>query len=58
VVIEKKKAWLKYRYYDSDHPKHSDEHEAAFDDVQMGLYEKTIYYVEAAFSKGRFDSLL
>jgi hypothetical protein len=58
VVIEKRKAWLKYPYYDSDHPKHSEEDEAAFDDVQMGLYEKVIYYVESAFSKGRFDALL
>jgi len=58
AVIEKKKAWLKYPYYDSEHPKHSEEHEAAFDDVQMGLYEKVIYYVEAAFAKGRFDGLL
>jgi hypothetical protein len=58
VVIEKKKAWLKYPYYDAEHPKYSEEHEAAFDDVQMGLYEKVVHYVEAAFAKGRFDGLL
>lgn len=58
AVIEKRKAWLKYPYRDPEHPRHSEEHEAAFDDIQMGLYEEVIYYVESAFSKGRFDELL
>ena len=58
AVIEKKKAWLKYPYYDEDHPQYSEEHAAKFADVQMGIYEKTIYYVGSAFKKGQFDHLL
>ncbi len=58
AVIEKMKARLKYPYYDDEHPKFSEEHEEKFDDVQMGIYEKTIYYVESAFKKGSFDHLL
>jgi hypothetical protein len=58
AVIEKKKAWLKYPYYDEDHPQYSEEHARKFDDVQMGIYEKTIYYVGSAFKKGQFDHLL
>jgi len=58
VVIEKKKARLKFPFHDDEHPQFSAEHEAKFDDVQMGLYEKTIFYVESAFGKGRFDRLL
>lgn len=57
AVIEKMKARLKYPYYDDEHPKFSEEHEEKFDDVQMGIYEKTIYYVESAFKKGTFDHL-
>lgn len=58
AVIEKKKARLKYPYYDEDHPKYDESHEEKFDDVQMGIYEKTLYYVESAFQKGAFDHLL
>ncbi|WP_445768637.1 hypothetical protein [Rheinheimera sp.] len=58
AVIEKKKARLMYPFYDEDHPRFSEEHEAKFDDVQMGIYEKTIYYVESAFKKGSFDHVL
>lgn len=58
AVIEKRKAWLRYPYYDEDHPLHSAEHEQLFDDIQMGIYEKTIYYIGAAFSPGAFDALL
>lgn len=58
AVIEKRKAWLKYPRYDEDHPQYSQEHEEKFDDVQMGIYEKTIYYVGSAFKKGEFDHLL
>ncbi len=58
VVIEKKKARLMYPYYDDEHPRFSEEHESKFDDVQMGIYEKTIYYVESAFKKGQFDQLI
>jgi len=58
AVIEKRKARLKYSYYDEDHKNYSAEHEEKFDDVQMGVYEKTRHYVESAFKKGRFDHLL
>jgi hypothetical protein len=58
AVIEKKKARLKYPYYDDDHPNYSEEHEDHFNDVQMGIYEKTIYYVESAFKKGEFDEII
>ena len=58
AVIEKRKAWLRYPYYDESHPLHSTEHEEKFDDVQMGIYEKTISYVSAAFKEGTFDKLL
>ena len=58
VVIEKKKAWLKYPHYDDEDPEYNEEHEAKFDDIQMGIYEKTLYYVESAFKKGSFSSLI
>ena len=58
AVIEKKKARLMYPFYDDRHPKGDETHEERFDDVQMGIYEKTIYYVESAFKKGCFDQLL
>jgi hypothetical protein len=58
AVIEKKKACLMYPFYDDEHPNYNKEHEEKFDDVQMGIYEKTIYYVESAFQKNAFDHLL
>ena len=58
AVIEKKKARLKYPYYDEDNPLYDEDHENKFDDVQMGIYEKTIYYVESSFSKNNFKHLL
>lgn len=58
AVIEKKKAWLKYPHYDDEDPEYDEEHEQKFDDIQMGIYEKTIYYVESAFKKGSFTHLI
>ncbi|GAA3930461.1 hypothetical protein [Litoribacillus peritrichatus] len=58
AIIEKKKARLMYPYYDDEHPLYNEEHEQKFDDVQMGIYEKTIYYVESAFKRGQFDHLI
>jgi hypothetical protein len=58
AVVEKKKARLRYPYYDDEHPEYDEGHAEKFDDVQMGIYEKTIYYVESAFKKGMFDHLL
>ena len=43
AVIEKKKAQLKYPFYDDEHPQYDEIHETKFDDVQMGFYEKVIY---------------
>ena len=51
AVIEKKKARLMYPYYDDEHPRYDENHEEKFDDIQMGIYEKTIYYVESAFKR-------
>ncbi|ABC30544.1 hypothetical protein HCH_03813 [Hahella chejuensis KCTC 2396] len=51
AVIEKKKVRLMFPYYDDEHPLFNEEHEKGFDDIQMGIYEKTIYYVESAFKK-------
>lgn len=58
AVIEKKKAWLKYPHYDDEDPNYDKEHEEKFDDIQMGIYEKTIYYVESAFQKDSFSHLI
>lgn len=58
VVIEKKKARLRFPYHDDGHLKYDEKHEAGFDDVQMGIYEKAIYYIESAFNKGSFEHLL
>ena len=56
--LKRKKARLKYPYYDDEHPLYDEAHEDSFDDIQMGIYEKTIYYVESAFNKSSFKHLL
>jgi hypothetical protein len=58
AVIEKKKARLRFPYYDDEHPLYNENHEDSFDDIQMGIYEKTLYYVESAFKKNSFKHLL
>jgi hypothetical protein len=58
AVIERRKAWLRYPFYCDSHPRYSPEHEEGFADVQMGLYEKVLYYVGSAFSKEDFRPLL
>lgn len=58
AVIEKKKARLRFPYYDDEHPLYDENHEDNFDDIQMGIYEKTLYYVESAFKKNSFKHLL
>ncbi|WP_282130425.1 hypothetical protein [Pseudoalteromonas aliena] len=58
AVIEKKKAQLRYPYYDDEHPSYDENHENSFDDIQMGIYEKTIFYVESSFKKNSFNHLL
>ena len=58
VVIEIKKARLKFLFYDDEHPLYDKIHEDNFSDVQMGIYEKTIYYLESAFGIGSFKCLI
>ncbi|MGO3343724.1 MAG: hypothetical protein ACTIM4_00190 [Marinomonas sp.] len=58
AVIEKRKARLRYPYYDDEHPLYNKNHEDSFDDIQMGLYEKTLYCVESAFYQSSFKHLL
>jgi hypothetical protein len=58
AVIEKKKARLRFPYYDDEHPLYDENHEDNFDDIQMGIYEKAIYYVESSFTKHSFKHLL
>jgi protoporphyrinogen oxidase len=42
-------ALLKFPYWDDSEPNYSPEHEDKFQDVQMGIYEKTVYYVSQHF---------
>lgn len=58
AIIEKQKAVLRFPYYDEDHPNHDPAHADGFDDVQMGIYEKTIYYIESEFKKGLYEALM
>lgn len=43
-------ALLRYPFWDDESPEYDQAHEDAFQDVQMGIFEKTVYYVEQAFS--------
>lgn len=47
--IEMQKALLKYPYTDDEDEKYNPDHEAKFDDVMMGVYEKTYYYLRTEF---------
>ncbi|MDR6984324.1 hypothetical protein J2X32_002968 [Rheinheimera pacifica] len=47
--IEMQKALLKYPYTDDEDENYNPEHEAQFDDVMMGIYEKTYYYLRTEF---------
>lgn len=38
-------ALLRYPYWDDSEANHVPEHEDKFQDIQMGIYEKTIHYV-------------
>ncbi|RUL69014.1 hypothetical protein [Dyella choica] len=42
-------ALLKYPYWDDTEASHLPEHEEKFQDVQMGIYEKTIHYISNHF---------
>jgi hypothetical protein len=42
-------ALLKYLYWDDTEANYLPEHEERFQDVQMGIYEKTVHYVSNHF---------
>ncbi len=42
-------AQLKYPYWDEDLPEYDKHHEDAFQDVQMGIFEKTVMYLSQSF---------
>ena len=47
--LEMLEASLKYPFWDEDSPNFDRRHESAFQDVQMGIFEKTVMYVGQAF---------
>jgi hypothetical protein len=47
--IEMLDAGLKYPFWDEDSPNYDQAHEAAFQDVQMGIFEKTAMYLGQEF---------
>jgi hypothetical protein len=42
-------ALLKYPYWDDSEENHVQEHEDQFQNVQMGIYEKTVYFIGIHF---------
>ena len=42
-------ALLRYPYWDDTEPTYVAEHEDSFHDVQMGIFEETIYYISNNF---------
>ncbi|EIL93627.1 MULTISPECIES: hypothetical protein [Rhodanobacter] len=47
--VEMLNASLKYPYWDEDAPRYDPAHEDAFQDVQMGLFEKVAMYLGQDF---------
>jgi len=47
--LEVLEARLRYPFWDEDSPEYDPAHEDAFQDVQMGIFEKTVMYVGQAF---------
>ncbi|WP_353302150.1 hypothetical protein, partial [Sessilibacter corallicola] len=47
--IEMSKAILMYPFTDDDDENYNSEHEEKYDDVMMGIYEKTYYYLQSEF---------
>ncbi len=47
--VEMLNAGLKYPYWDEDMPNYDAAHEDAFQDVQMGFFEKVVMYVGETF---------
>jgi hypothetical protein len=55
VDIELSKAILKYLFNEDGHPLYNSEHEEKFDDIMMGIYEKTYYYLQSEFGDLKND---
>jgi len=51
VDIEMQRAVLRYPNNEDDGPNYNPEHEEKYDDVMLGIYEKTYYYIQSEFSK-------
>ncbi len=49
--IEMSKAILKYPFNDDEDPNYDPIHEEKYDDVMMGIYEKTYYYLQSEFKE-------
>jgi hypothetical protein len=49
VDIEMSKAILRYPHNEDDDPQYDPEHEECYDEIMMGIYEKTYYYVQSEF---------
>ena len=49
VDIEMSKAILMYPFTDDEEQNYNPEHEEKYDDVMMGIYEKTHYYIQSEF---------
>lgn len=47
--IEMLKALLRYPHNETEDPLYNPEHEERYDDVMMGIYEKTYYYIQSEF---------
>ncbi|GAB2191807.1 hypothetical protein [Sessilibacter sp. MAH2] len=47
--IEMSKAILMYPFNDDEVENYNPEHEEKYDDVMMGIYEKTYYYIQSEF---------
>lgn len=47
--IEMLKALLRYPHNEREDPLYDPEHEERYDDVMMGIYEKTYYYIQSEF---------
>jgi hypothetical protein len=47
--VEMLDASLKYPFWNDDSPRHEPKHEEAFQDVQMGFFEKVVMYVGQEF---------
>ena len=47
--IEMQRAELRYPFTDDSDDNYDPAHEQAYDDVMLGIYEKTYYYLQSAF---------